>query len=134
MDSSTLGTLKAKETPAPKPFNLGRIKCLSQLLRLDRGGFLEIHLTRYPFSFLSPSFNILSLLSHSFFTYNHGSSSDCSWWWTYAISAFSPRSLFADHCSSVVSGLSAAHTVYLNGGNVLVLDKQSQSTMGSFFM
>jgi hypothetical protein len=48
--------------------------------------------------------------------------------------AFSPRSLFADHCSSVVSGLSAAHTVYLNGGNVLVLDKQSQYTMGSFFM
>lgn len=26
-----------------------------------------------------------------------------------------------------VSGLSAAHTVYLNGGNVLVLDKQSKS-------
>lgn len=25
-----------------------------------------------------------------------------------------------------VSGLSAAHTVYLNGGNVLVLDKQSE--------
>jgi hypothetical protein len=25
-----------------------------------------------------------------------------------------------------VSGLSAAHTVYLNGGNVLVLDKQSK--------
>lgn len=25
-----------------------------------------------------------------------------------------------------VSGLSAAHTVYLNGGNVLVLDKQGK--------
>lgn len=26
-----------------------------------------------------------------------------------------------------MSGLSAAHTVYLNGGNVLVLDKQGMS-------
>lgn len=26
-----------------------------------------------------------------------------------------------------VSGLSAAHTVYLNGGNVLVLDKQGKT-------
>jgi FAD binding domain-containing protein len=41
--------------------------------------------------------------------------------------------LLTCHCSSVVSGLSAAHTVYLNGGNVLVLDKQGQSTMVSFF-
>jgi hypothetical protein len=27
-----------------------------------------------------------------------------------------------------VSGLSAAHTIYLNGGNVLLLDKNSKST------
>lgn len=26
----------------------------------------------------------------------------------------------------VVSGLSAAHTIYLNGGNVLLLDKNSE--------
>jgi hypothetical protein len=33
-----------------------------------------------------------------------------------------------------VSGLSAAHTVYLNGGNVVVLDKQGMSIflVGSF--
>lgn len=29
------------------------------------------------------------------------------------------------YLTGLVSGLSAAHTVYLNGGNVLVLDKQS---------
>lgn len=28
-----------------------------------------------------------------------------------------------------VSGLSAAHTVYLNGGNVLVLDKQGMYSL-----
>lgn len=27
---------------------------------------------------------------------------------------------------SLVSGLSAAHTIYLNGGNVIVLDKQGK--------
>lgn len=30
-----------------------------------------------------------------------------------------------------LSGLSAAHTVYLNGGNVLVLDKNSKSDLQS---
>jgi hypothetical protein len=36
--------------------------------------------------------------------------------------------------SPSVSGLSAAHTVYLNGGNVVVLDKQGMSIflVGSF--
>jgi hypothetical protein len=28
-----------------------------------------------------------------------------------------------------VSGLSAAHTIYLAGGNVVVLDKQGKSTL-----
>jgi hypothetical protein len=28
-----------------------------------------------------------------------------------------------------VSGLSAAHTIYLNGGNVVVLDKQGMHSM-----
>jgi hypothetical protein len=27
-----------------------------------------------------------------------------------------------------VSGLSAAHTIYLNGGNVIVLDKQGEQS------
>jgi hypothetical protein len=40
--------------------------------------------------------------------------------------SLSPQNLdHADH-RIAVSGLSAAHTVYLNGGNVLLLDKQSK--------
>ena len=40
--------------------------------------------------------------------------------------------IVADHYRvSQVSGLSAAHTVYLNGGNVMVLDKQG---MRSFLL
>lgn len=33
-----------------------------------------------------------------------------------------------------LSGLSAAHTVYLSGGNVLVLDKQGASQSASLSM
>jgi hypothetical protein len=32
----------------------------------------------------------------------------------------------ADNAPTPVSGLSAAHTIYLNGGNVVVLDKQGK--------
>ena len=35
-------------------------------------------------------------------------------------------SLFSHAKPAVVSGLSAAHTVYLNGGSVLLLDKNSR--------
>lgn len=41
----------------------------------------------------------------------------------YVIAASHPTQLLAD-LYFLVSGLSAAHTIYLAGGNVVVLDKQ----------
>ena len=55
---------------------------------------------------------------------HHDSESDCRWRWMYAAS---PTSLLVRRgpvLTVTVSGLSAAHTLYLAGANVLVLDKQ----------
>ncbi len=84
----------------------------------------------FPSSTLHFRSNLLlphTLLLLSFESTQHGSQSHRRGRWPYVVANRAFHQTEAD--GETVSGLSAAHTIYLAGGNVILLDKNSERSM-----